>query len=141
MRAGDFESNSVYQGIYEQARVKEAQEVLLRLLRRRLGEPSPGVLSRIRALDDSEELYLLLDRYDRVPSWDQLFPTPEAQGYLNGVAASLVRLGCKKFGPPGERVEAAIGAITDLDRLRDLIDRVLDVSSWDELLAPRGPSA
>jgi hypothetical protein len=53
----------------------------------------------------------------------------------------LLHLGRKKFGPPDPRVEVAIATIADLDRLRDLIDRVLDVSSWDELLpSATGPA-
>jgi hypothetical protein len=34
-----------------------------------------------------------------------------------------------------------IAALGDLNRLRELLDRVLDVASWDELLAPPGQSA
>jgi hypothetical protein len=136
-----LESNSIFQGIFYQARAKEAQDVLLRLDRKRLGEPSPRVLSLFRALDDPDELDLLLDRYDRVKCWDQLLPTPEEKAHLEGVAASLLRLGRKKFGPPDERTEAAIAMIADLDRLHDLLDRILDVSSWDESLVSDGPSA
>jgi hypothetical protein len=136
-----LESNSVYEGVYYQARAKEAQDVLLRLGRKRLGEPSPRVLSRIRALDDPDELYLLLDRYDRVKCWDQLLPTPEMKAHLEGVVASLLRLGRKKFGPPDPRIEATVAAIGDLDRLNLLLDRIFDVSSWDELLSAPDPSA
>jgi hypothetical protein len=42
---------------------------------------------------------------------------------------------------PGAEVEARIAALGDLDRLRELLDRVLDVASWDELLGPPGQSA
>jgi hypothetical protein len=45
----------------------------------------------------------------------------------------LVRLGGKRFGPPDENVRAAIEQLTDLDELARLTERVLDVSSWDEL--------
>ena len=46
----------------------------------------------------------------------------------------LIRHGTKKFGPPDEQAKTHIAALTDLERLQDLIDRVLDVASWDELL-------
>ena len=73
----------------------------------------------------------------------------EAQGRTEGLAEGrvedareiLLRHGRKKLGPPNEKVEAEIIALADLDRLHDLIDRILDVSTWDELLAPPGPSA
>jgi predicted transposase YdaD len=48
---------------------------------------------------------------------------------------TLLRHGSKKLGPPDERFERAIAALDDLDRLNELIDRVLDVSTWDELMA------
>ncbi len=73
----------------------------------------------------------------------------EAQGIAKGIAKgriedareTLLRQGRKKLGPPGEKVEAEITALADLDRLHDLIDRILDVSTWDELLAPPGSPA
>jgi len=64
-----------------------------------------------------------------------------AEGAVEEARQVLLRHGRKKFGPTDERVEATIATIGDLDRLHDLIDRILDVSSWDELLAPGGPSA
>ncbi len=59
----------------------------------------------------------------------------EAKGRAEGTREALLSLGRRKFGPPGADVEAQIAAIGDLDRLRDLHDRVLDVATWDELLA------
>jgi hypothetical protein len=47
----------------------------------------------------------------------------------------MLRQGTKRFGPPHARTRAAIEAITDVDRLEQLTERLLDVSSWDELLA------
>jgi hypothetical protein len=44
-------------------------------------------------------------------------------------------LGKKRFGPPDEETTAALNAIADLPRLEDLTDRLLDVDSWQELLA------
>jgi hypothetical protein len=50
----------------------------------------------------------------------------------------LIRLGTRKFGTPAEEVEARITAMVDLENLEDLIDRVFEVASWDELLAAAG---
>ena len=47
----------------------------------------------------------------------------------------ILRQGRKRFGPPTPEVEAAVRGITKLDRLEPLTDRILDVGSWDELLA------
>ncbi len=62
--------------------------------------------------------------------------TGEAKGQIKADRATLLRQGRKKFGPPSETVEATINALTDLDRLNALLDRILDVSTWDELLEP-----
>jgi hypothetical protein len=47
----------------------------------------------------------------------------------------LLQQGRKKFGPPDEAVEAALRTITDYDRLTRMTDRILDVTTWAELLA------
>ena len=62
-----------------------------------------------------------------------------AEGRAEGQAVEarkiLLRQGSKRFGPPDARARAAVEAITDIDRLEKLTERLLDVSSWDELLA------
>jgi hypothetical protein len=65
----------------------------------------------------------------------------EAKGAVEEARKNLLRVGAKKLGPPGERIEAELIAIGDLDRLHELLDRILDVSTWDELFTPCGPSA
>ena len=59
----------------------------------------------------------------------------EAMGLVEGMREALMRLGRRKFGPPSAEAEIQLTALGDLDRLRSLHDRVLDVSTWDELLA------
>jgi hypothetical protein len=46
----------------------------------------------------------------------------------------LLRQGRKKFKKPSPEVEAALQAITDLERLERMGDRLLTASSWDDLL-------
>jgi hypothetical protein len=62
-----------------------------------------------------------------------------AKGRVEDARSVLVRHGTKKFGPPNEQAKAQVAALTDLDRLHDLVDRVLDVASWDELFASPNP--
>lgn len=61
-----------------------------------------------------------------------------AEGRVEGQAAEarkiLLRQGTKRFGSPDARTRSAIEAIADVDRLEQLTERLLDVSSWDELL-------
>jgi hypothetical protein len=59
-----------------------------------------------------------------------------AEGKVEGLRGSVLRLGRKKFGPPTPEQEAAVNAITDLARLEALSEKLLDVSTWDELLKP-----
>jgi hypothetical protein len=48
-----------------------------------------------------------------------------------------LRQGRKRFGPPDTATKTAIEAITDLARLETLTERLLDVTSWQELLGGR----
>ena len=64
------------------------------------------------------------------------------KGIAQGMAQSLARerhfvlnLGRTKLGPPSQEVLAAFEGIDDLDRLEAIGLRLLEVSSWDELLA------
>jgi hypothetical protein len=47
-------------------------------------------------------------------------------------------LGAKKFGEPDERLNSMLNATDDVDQLNSLLERILDVTSWDELFS--GPS-
>jgi len=59
----------------------------------------------------------------------------EVRGEAKRARTTILRLGQKRFGPVPPGIEAAIRAITDLDRLELFADRVLDATSWDDLLA------
>src|SRR5262249_22755895 len=59
-----------------------------------------------------------------------------AEGEVEEARQILLRQGRKKLGQPDERVLAQVAGISDPDRLNLLLDRILDVASWDELLAP-----
>jgi hypothetical protein len=58
-----------------------------------------------------------------------------AKGRAEGARRFLRRLGSKRFGKPDAHIDAALDAIADLERLEQLSDRVLEVTTWDELLA------
>jgi hypothetical protein len=57
------------------------------------------------------------------------------KGELKEAKKLLIRQGRKRFGSPDPHTTAAIEAITDLEQLEQLGERLLDVSSWEELLA------
>lgn len=45
----------------------------------------------------------------------------------------LLRLGGRKFGPPIHEIEYHIRDIQNLERLEELIERLLEAASWKEL--------
>jgi hypothetical protein len=49
----------------------------------------------------------------------------------------LLRLGRKHLGKPAAATLAQIEAIQDVERLEELTERLLEASTWPELLAPR----
>ncbi len=55
------------------------------------------------------------------------------EGEVRGVRATIIRLGRRRFGSPGEAVESALQAITDLERLERMSERVLDAADWQDL--------
>jgi len=61
----------------------------------------------------------------------------QVQGALREARKILLRQGRRKFGAAGPEVEATIEAIGDLDRLERMSERLLDVTTWPDLLASR----
>jgi hypothetical protein len=59
------------------------------------------------------------------------------EGHVEEAKKLLFLLGKKFLGPPGEPVMATLAAITDLERLELLLERLSDVKSWQELLEVR----
>ena len=57
------------------------------------------------------------------------------EGRQEEVRKIVLRLGGKRFGLPSEAVQASLSAVTSLEALEALTDRILDVESWTELLA------
>jgi predicted transposase YdaD len=58
------------------------------------------------------------------------------EGSLEEARELLLRLGRKRFGAPDRRVSSAIQRL-DVKKLEQLVDRLLDASSWTELLRAR----
>ena len=59
-----------------------------------------------------------------------------SKGQLKEAKRMLLRQGRTKFGAPDPATTAAIEAMSDLERIEDLGECLLLVSSWQELLAP-----
>jgi hypothetical protein len=76
----------------------------------------------VTMLEDSSAYQLILDKGLQ-------------KGQVLNYHRVLLRQGGRRFGPPSAADEAAVGAITDLDRLGRMTDAILTAASWDELLA------
>src|SRR5262249_43585830 len=137
-----IEESWYYRHLFNIGRVKGAQEILLRLGRARLGEPSEAIRAEILSLRNQDELNLLIDRLSEVASWDELLSTPEAVDHALGRLASarrtLLSWGRKKFGEPSGLVQLEIDGTTEIERFDSWLDRILllDAQSWDELFPP-----
>ncbi len=57
------------------------------------------------------------------------------EGYVEGLHRMILRLGRRRFGEADETVRQRIEAIRDIVVLEDLSERLVIVSSWDELIA------
>ena len=61
------------------------------------------------------------------------------EGRVMGLAEEsrkmILRLGRIRFGEAGDAVVSRLDAISDLEKLEQLVERLLIVSSWDELLS------
>jgi hypothetical protein len=65
-------------------------------------------------------------------------PGPSSQGWkdheIDEAKRILLRQGRKRFGRAKVDIKARIEALSDLNRLEQLVDRVLDATSWDDLI-------
>ncbi|HZT81462.1 MAG TPA: hypothetical protein VFA26_14635 [Gemmataceae bacterium] len=58
-----------------------------------------------------------------------------AEGAVKEVKKLLLRQGQKRFGSPSAAMATTLEGITDLGRLERRSDRVLEATSWEELMA------
>jgi predicted transposase YdaD len=63
------------------------------------------------------------------------------EGRIEEARQAVLTVGRKKLGPPDEKALMRIAATDDVDRLNALLERILDVASWDELLPHKDPQA
>lgn len=59
----------------------------------------------------------------------------EAKGLVAGVRKSLLLVGTRRFGAPDARIRKALNAIRSAEHMERLMERSLDATSWDDLLA------
>ena len=77
-------------------------------------------------LEDSSTYQLILQRGEA---------RGKALGALEQTQHILLTQGRKRFGEAPETTEATLQEITDRDRLGRMVERILDATGWDDLLA------
>jgi predicted transposase YdaD len=68
-------------------------------------------------------------------AYDMILDEGRIEGRIEGEIKLVRLLGPHRFGSPSAKVEAALTAIRDLDRLERLAEAILTAKSWKELLA------
>ncbi len=58
------------------------------------------------------------------------------EGEIKEARSLVLRIGRRRFGPPPQPVIAALEAIADLPRLEQIAERLVEVSSWEQLVDP-----
>jgi predicted transposase YdaD len=66
---------------------------------------------------------------------DEIRSEGEKNGRMAGIRQTILSQGRRKFGPPSPEVEVALEGIADQAKLASLSDRLVDVSSWEDLFA------
>ena len=99
-----------------------------------------GILTMLSQNDHERELYeaRLKQSRDESSRLHYAITKGRMEGQIEGrteaTRAMLLRIGARRLGSPPPGLLAAIDAITDIERLENLADRVVEISSWDELL-------
>lgn len=57
------------------------------------------------------------------------------KGQIELAHKTLLRQGTRRFQEPSENVRQRIEAIANIEQLQNLLDRVIEVQSWEDLLA------
>jgi hypothetical protein len=58
-----------------------------------------------------------------------------AKGEADGIRTTLLQIGSRRLGLPSAAVKESLNAVGDIARLRRMSDRLLDVTTWQELLS------
>jgi predicted transposase YdaD len=85
-----------------------------------------------------ERLLTMID-LSKSSSFQLILKQGRAEGALASAKQILLLQGRKRFGEPDAPTAAAVEALQDPEQVKALAGRLLDVASWQELLAP--PSA
>jgi hypothetical protein len=91
---------------------------------------------RLRAADEVRQLFQGASIAMRESvTFQAILEEGEQTGRIKELHRTILRLGRVRFGEADEATRLQIEAMRDIERLEDLTERLLFVSSWDELMA------
>lgn len=70
--------------------------------------------------------------------YDQYIARGVKVGLIRQAKWVILLLGKKRLGSPPPEIEALLSIINNRERLDGMIERLLDVASWEELIASKG---
>ncbi len=91
------------------------------------------VLRRVREMRESVTYQDILEE-GRIEGVNIGVQQGRAAGRVEGERLMLLRLATRKFGEPTAAIRAQIDAISDLDTMEHLADRLLTAASWGDLI-------
>ena len=91
---------------------------------------------RLRAPDEVRQLFQGVSIAMRESvTYQAILEEGREEGHVESLHRMILRLGRRRFGEADVAIRQQIEAIRDIDRLEDLSERLVIVSSWDELMA------
>jgi hypothetical protein len=94
------------------------------------------ILTGLRVLpEQAHEIFKGVSHMHDSSTYQMILDEGMVKGRVSEVKNTLLRLGPKRFGPADAAVVDAVKAIEDPERLERMRDQLLDVSSWEQLLA------
>jgi hypothetical protein len=88
----------------------------------------------LTALRDRRTVAAQIFRGVRVMHESDTYLATIDEGREKQLKKDIQRLGKRRFGPADQTCESALQGITDLERLERLLARILDATSWQDLL-------
>jgi predicted transposase YdaD len=86
----------------------------------------------------AEQIFQGVTQMEESSTYQLILRRGKAEGLKEGRVTEarnlLLRLGEKRFGPVDPQSRTALEGLTELDRLEQLLDRMLDVKTWQQLL-------
>jgi predicted transposase YdaD len=125
----------------------EALEPILRRINERLTQEAPPpvraqllaatyVLLGLRITEEqATHLFHGVQQMEDSTTYQGILRRGEAKGRVEALQQTLLRQGRKRFGPASKAVQTTIQEIAEIRRLERLTERLLDVASWQDLLA------